>query len=402
MRAGTRLVTIIGASAFDSFGYGVALPFLYVDIARARGLGATSAALALISLAVGALLGTAVAARTTDRYSPKLVATAGRLAAGLGMLALGYAADAPAVWAAAAAYGAADAMALPAVQLMLLAGVRPTRGRDVFAWEFVAMNLALAAGGLVGGALVDLSGRGGHRIYLVAAAASVTSAAALLAVGGDRRREHSTVEAPRTSPARVIAVPAVRRLLGITALMTLAYYAQFSSGMPAFALTSLHASAGLLSIGIATNAALVAALTGPVIALTRRCRASRLLAAAAALWLLGWAAFAVPLVTPAATGPALIAGYALLSLGETVYSPVLAPYAATVAPTGQTGATLATVNGTATLVTALGPALAAAALSWSGGGFVTMQIAFCLAAWRVAASSRRHRARRPAEPLAAR
>lgn len=382
-----RLTALIIGSSLGAAGWGAVLPYLYADVANARGLGATAAAVTFSAFALGALLAAPLAGRLADRARPVLVATVARLLLAVTIVGLMYAPTEQAVWLMALAYGAALAMTQPAVQVMVLAWTPPARRRDAFAWQFIAQNLALALGGVAGGFLVDLSTPTGSRpVYVLAAAASLVSALVVGVVGRGSARERIEVAEPANGADEVgyrtvFGAPGVKWLLVVTLLLTFAGYAQFDSGLPAFALSVLDVQPRVLGVAVAVNAVLVAALTAPVIAVTRRFHPATLLAACAVIWIGVWVVLGLPLLHQA-WGPALVlSGYAIFSFGETVLAPVLSPLAATLAPEGATGRTLAAVTGAQTLATAVGPGLSGALLALGvPSGLIAMQIFCCVVA----------------------
>jgi MFS family permease len=386
-----RLAALILGSALSSAGYGAVLPYLYADIATTRGLGGLSAAMTFTAFAVGSLVAAPFAGRLADRHRPALVAALARAGMAVALLALAWASDAPAVWLAAAGVGAGIAMSQPAVAVLLLAWTPEARTRDVFAWQFIALNLALAAGGLVGGLTVDLSTPAGTRpIYWFAAAAALASAIAVHAVGRlDAARPVAGLPVDALDPAgdagyrALLGQRPVRYLLGIALLLTLACYAQYDSGLPAYALGALHVAPSTIGIGVAVNAVVVSALTRPMVVLTRRFSPTTLLALCGGLWVLCWLIFAVPLALPAAGSLAIVVGYGAISFGETVLAPVLSPFAATLAPDGAVGRTLGAVTGASTAATAVGPAVSGVLLALGVPLlFIAVQLACCVGgAW---------------------
>ena len=250
---------------------------------------------------------------------------------------------------------------------MLLLGARPGRQRErtrqVFAAQFIGLNLALALGGFVAGLTVDLSTPAGARpIFCIAAAAELVSAHRRGAgrprrSGHPRRRRADDGRGPDPAlldAAAAAAGPAARRV--ITLLLTLACYAQYDSGLPAYALGNLHVRPSTLGIGVALNAIVVSALTVPVVALTRRTAPTTLLAWCGGLWIGCWLIFALPLLRRVGhrrPAPVLL-GYVSISFGESMLAPVLNPFAATLAPDGALGRTLGAVTGATTLATRSG------------------------------------------------
>lgn len=385
MRASWRLALVIGGASVGSVGWGAVLPFLYADVAQARGLGGSVAALTFTAFALGALMAAPVAGRLADRLPPVLVVTGARVGMLVSLLGLTFADRPLPLWSAAFAYGAAYAIVQPAVSVLVLELTPARRRRDAFAAQFIGVNLGLAAGGLAGGWLVDLSTPAGVRpAYLFAAVASAASAIVIAVAGRGGTRPAVPVDEPAESVdyRDVLRAPGVPWLLAVTVLLTLACYAQYDSGLPSYALTVLHVAPATLGTAVAINSVLVALLTAPVVRGTRSSSPATLLAICAALWVGVWLVFAAPLAVRGHAEGFVLLGYALFSVGETMLAPVLSPLAATLAPPGAVGRTLAALNGAQTLATAVGPGLAAVLLGAGvPAGFIALEVLFCLAAF---------------------
>ncbi|UQX89542.1 MFS transporter [Jatrophihabitans telluris] len=385
MRSGLgRTLVLLSGGALATAGWGAVFPFLYADIATARGLGAGVAAGTFTAFAVGSIVAAPAAGWLADRANPTLVAVLSRLAlaAFTGLLVL---VSSPAmIWAVAAGFGASLALAQPAIQVILLARTPIERRRDVFAWQFIAINLAAAAGAAIGGVLVDLSSQQAMRpVYAVAVLSALISA---LAVGLAGRGAHSGVlagqgAAETVSYRSILAKRPVLWLLGVSLLITLACYAQYDAGLPAYILDATTVKPSLLGAAVAMNAILVAVLTGPVVAYTKRRSLTSLLAICALLWVGCWLIFGLPLIIGGFDGAFVMIGFAALSFGETMMAPILSPLAAALAPEGATGRTMAAVSGASTVATAIGPILSSALLGLHlPAVFIVMQVVFCLAA----------------------
>lgn len=90
----------------------------------------------------------------------------------------------------------------------------------------------------------------------------------------------------------------------------------------------------------------------------------------------------------------------MFALGEAMLSPVLTPLAASMAPAGATGRTLAAVSASRTLAGALGPALSGVLISAGvPAAFVTIQLGCCVASAVLLLSLRRHIPGQPAQEL---
>ncbi|MGX7680791.1 MFS transporter [Jatrophihabitans sp. DSM 45814] len=394
MRSGLgRTLVLLAGGALATGGWGAVFPFLYADISDARGLGSGVAAGTFTAFAVGSIVAAPLAGWLADRANPTVVAVLARLGLALFTALLAVATTPDAIFLVAAGFGAALALAQPAIQVMLLARTAPEQRRDVFAWQFIAINLAAAAGAALGGSLVDLSSQAAMRpVYVVAVVASLISA---VAVGLAGRGAHAGVLASQgagetVSYRDILAKRPVRWLLGISLLITLACYAQYDAGLPAYVLDSTTVSPALLGAAVAMNAILVAALTGPVVAYTRKRRGTSLLATCAMLWVVCWLIFGLPLIISGSDGAFVLIGFLALSFGETMMAPILSPLAAALAPEGAAGRTMAAVTGASTVATAIGPILSSALLGMHlPAGFIAMQVMFCLASAAAALRLRR-------------
>ncbi len=401
MRSGLgRTLVLLSGGALATAGWGAVFPFLYADIATARGLGGAVATGTFTAFALGSVLAAPLAGWTADRCNPTAVAALSRVALAVSTVLLAIASRPFTIWLAAAAFGAALAMAQPAIQVILLARTPADRRRDVFAWQFIAINLAAAAGAALGGLLVDLSSQDAMRpVYLVAAAGCLISAVVVAFAG---RGAHACSGASQgdgrtASYAELLRHKPIRLLLGIALLITLACYAQFDAGLPAYVLDSTKVTPALLGAAVAINAVLVAVLTGPVVAFTRHRLGTSLLTVAALLWVFCWAIFGLPLVIRGFDSVFVFIGFAALSLGETMMAPILSPLAAALAPPGAAGRTMAAVSGASTVATAIGPILSGVLLGLRlPAVFSAMQILFCLAAAAAALRLRRLAPKKPA------
>jgi MFS family permease len=388
-----RLVTLIIGSSIAATGLGALLPYLYTDIATTRQLGGAVAALTFTVFALGSLVAAPLAGRLADGPHPLFVAASSRILMALGVLGLGFASSATATLAAAAVAGVAYSLTQPAISVLVLAWTPEDRSRQAFAAQFVGLNLALAAGGFTAGLIVNLSTHAGtHPIYVLAAAAELASAAVVALAG----RGAPTTAVARTDDedaavgiGALLKLAPVRLLVGITLLLTLACYAQYDSGLPAYALGYLHVHPSILGTGVALNAIAVSALTVPVVALTRKHAPTTLLAWCAGMWIGCWLIIGAPLLAQSAGlgrhgglgSVAILLGYLSISFGETMLGPVLNPFAATLAPEGSLGRTLAAVTGATTLANAIGPALSGVLLALDQPlAFIGLQLACCAGA----------------------
>jgi MFS family permease len=162
-------------------------------------------------------------------------------------------------------------------------------------------------------------------------------------------RAYRTLAANR--PVRLLAV--------VSMLLAAGFYAQFETGLPAFALTSLHVDPTTVGTAAALNCVVIVALQWLVVRLTGRNPGAVLLAVVGTTWVLSWLLLEAALFTGVATANVIfVAAFGLFAVGETMYAPVLSPLAAAVAPDGMVGTTLGALAALRTGVSAAGPLVA--------------------------------------------
>jgi MFS family permease len=379
-----RTAVLLSGGALATAGWGAVFPFLFADVADARGLGAGVAAGTFIAFAIGSVLAAPLAGSLADRTNPVRVAVLARLGLAACIGLLGWAAEPRTIWLAAAGFGAALAIAQPAIGVLLLDRAPAGRQRDVFGWQFIALNLAAAGGAVAGGALVDLSSQAAMRpVYAVGTLAALASAAVVGLAGrgvADRGSGSSEPELG-VSYRQLLSRGPVRLLLVVAFGITLACYAQYDAGLPAYVLVATSVSPAALGSAVAVNAVLVAVLTGPVVAATRRRSGTTLLASCAAIWVICWLIFGLPLLLSGHDEGFVLLGFAVMSVGETMMAPILSPLAASLAPDGAAGRTIAAVTGAGTAATAVGPVLSSALLGLGRPGeFIVLQVSCCVGA----------------------
>jgi len=236
---------------------------------------------------------------------------------------------------------------------------------------------AAAAGFVVSAALVVLSGRGTQAPMPTA------------------RQE--AVRAPGSSTVRLIlGTPALRWTALVTVALALGFYAQFESGLPAYALSVLGLPERTIGTAAAVNCVVIVALQMAVVRWTAARSAPSLLIAVGAIWVVSWGVLAAASQLPGLAGPMFVTAFGIFALGETMYAPVLNPLTAALAPAGMVGTTLGVFSALQTGVSAAGPLLAGLALSGGHdrlfvGGHVAVSLVAVLAAVRLRVLLRRQR-----------
>jgi MFS family permease len=354
---------------------------------------------------VGALVAAPIGGRLADRLSPVAVAVGAKVAAAAGAVSLIWASSPTAFLAGMLVFGVGITAAGPAQAVLVLRWVGGADRRRVFAWQFTGQALGMAIGAFAAGYLVDLGRVDGMWPAFAAAGAGFLLSAVLLVIAGRGAPESAgdamTSAGDRSLPApgprealRVIwAVPALRWTALVTVTLALGFYAQFESGLPAYALTVLHVHATTIGLAAAVNCVVIIALQMVVVRLTARRSGATLLMGVGAIWTLSWLVLSLASLDPQLSAALFVTTFGIFAVGETMYAPVLNPLTAGLAPTGLVGTTLGLFTALQTGISAVGPLVAGVVLGARlGSVFIGLHVAISLlalfAAWRLRAAMR--------------
>lgn len=403
-----RAKLLILASSIGMFGWGSVLPYQYAYAADTRSWGSLAAAAASSLFSVGALVAAPVAGRLSDRFDPAAVAVLAQVLGALGVAGL-VLADSPAQFLGGMfVFGLGLAAAMPAKQVLVLRWVATADRRKTFAYKFTGEALGMAAGAYVAGHLVDLARVDGLDIGFLTAAAGFAISSAIIGLAGIGAPTHpesglragaaATPGTPTAAIRAIFARPALRWTALVTVTLALGFYAQFESGLPAYALTVLHVDPTAIGSAAAVNSVVIVALQVVVVRLTARRSAPTLLMAVGSIWVLAWVVLSMAPLAPGLASALFVMTYGVFAIGETMYSPVLNPLTASLAPEGMVGQTLGTFAAIQTTFSAVGPLVAGALLGAGlANGFLGLHLAISLlavyGAWRLRATLRRDRSR---------
>jgi MFS family permease len=388
-------------------GWGTVLPYQYAYAANTRGWGSLAAAAASSLFSVGALLAAPVGGRLADRLSPVAVAVGAKLVAAVGAAGLVVAGSPATFLLGMFVFGVGITAANPAQTVLVLRWVGGGEDRRrVFAWQFTGQALGMAVGAFVAGYMVDLDRTDGMwPAFATAAAGFVLSALLILAAGrgapglgvdelaAEAAAEASGKVAARAALRLIWANPALRWTALVTVTLALGFYAQFESGLPAYALTVLSVEESVIGLAAAVNCVVIIALQMVVVRLTAQRSAPTLLMGVAAIWTVSWLLLASASQAPELAAALFVTTFGVFAVGETMYAPVLNPLTASLAPQGMVGTTLGIFTALQTGVSALGPLVAGVVLGAGLGTlFIGLHVAVSVlalfAAWRLRQSLR--------------
>jgi hypothetical protein len=129
----------------------------------------------------------------------------------------------------------------------------------------------------------------------------------------------------------ILATPVLRWTAVITVTLALGFYAQFASGLPAYAITVLEVSESTIGTASAVNCLVIVALQMAVMKWTAKRSSPSLLVAVGSIWVFSWLLLAASSVVPALAATMFVVVYGVFVVGETMYAPVLNPLTASLA-----------------------------------------------------------------------
>lgn len=394
-----RAHLLVLSATVSTVGWGTVLPYQYAYASDTRGWGGLVAAAASSLFSIGALIAAPLGGRLADRRSPVRVAIVARLAAAVAALSLVVAGSPVTFLAGMLALGLAVTAGTPAQQVLVLRWVDGTERRRIFALMFSGQALGMAVGAFAAGYLVDLGRTNGMWSAFVVAAGGFVAASLLLALAG-RGASPAVAEASVDGVEEAVGTmdvlrlilhsPALRWTALITVTLALGFYAQFESGLPAYALTVLHAPVQSVGTAAAVNCVVIIVLQMAIVRWTARRSAPSLLLVVGLIWVMSWVLLAAASQLPGQAATMFIMTYGVFAVGETMYAPVLNPLTASLAPAGMVGTTLGFFAALQTGVSAVGPLLAGLALGAGQAAlFVLAHLLICsvavYAAWRLRA-----------------
>ena len=383
-----RARLLVLASAVSMLGWGAILPYQYAYAANTRHWGGLVAAAASSLFSVGALLAAPLGGRLADRFNPAAVVVVAQIVAAVASGFLILAASPVQFLLGMFVFGAGITAAIPVETILVLRWVEPADRRKVFALLSTGAAIGMAIGAFTAGYLVDLRRVDGMWPAFATAAIGFLISATMIGIAGRGATVDEVappLDAPRGSAGAavriILATPALRWTAVITVTLALGFYAQFESGLPAYAITVLRVSERTIGTASAVNCLVIVALQLAVMKWTARRSAPSLLVVVGSIWVFSWLLLAAASFLPMLAGAMFISVFGVFAIGETMYAPVLNPLTASLAPVGMVGTTLGIFAALQTGVSAAGPLLAGVALSAGHGTlFVAVHVGISLTA----------------------
>ena len=383
-----RARLLVLASTVSMLGWGAILPYQYAYAANTRHWGGLVAAAASSLFSIGALVAAPIGGRLADRFKPARVVVVAQIVAAAASSFLIVAGTPVLFLLGMFVFGAGITAAIPVQTILVLRWVDSTDRRRVFALLFTGSAIGMAIGAFTAGFLVDLRAVDGMWPAFATAAMGFLISATVIGIAG-RGAPADDLEAPQDTPTGsaggairiIMATPALRWTAVVTVALALGFYAQFESGLPAYAITVLGVSGRTIGTASAVNCLVIVALQMAVTKWTAKRSAPSLLVVVGSIWVFSWLLLATASFMPALAGAMFIGVFGVFAVGETMYAPVLNPLTASLAPAGMVGTTLGIFAALQTGVSAVGPLLAGVALSAGHGSlFVVVHVGISLTA----------------------
>ena len=320
------------ANGVASAGSGIVFAFLVIYVHSVRGLGLGVAGLALAAIPAGGLLIGPITGTLADRFGPGPVIAAGAVAAGLGSVAVAFAAGTWAILAATFFLGIGMTAFEAPVNSLLATSVHRSQRSAVFALNYTAMAAGWGVGGLLGGFVLEIARPASFELWFsLAAIPYLVLAVIALRLHGVEPAEPIEPWCDEDDPAcppltyrTVFADRAFLRVLLFTWMIMAFAAVQFDVTFPAVAVDSRGLTPRVIGLAFGANTLVIVFGQLVILRVLRGWRRTRALMAACGFASLSWL---VVLVSGHATGTlaaaGLIGSFVVFAFAEMTWSPSL-------------------------------------------------------------------------------
>lgn len=374
------LVSIV----FDFIGTGLVMPFGVTYLHEVRHLSLQTAGVLLALPAIVGLVAVGPGGVLIDRVGARRVVITAVSLEIAGQLLMASAHDVVTAAASLTLSGIATGVIFPAVQAMV-ASIMPSGQRQFFfGLNFTLLNLGMGVGGILGGAIVDVTRPGTFElVYVIDAATFLVPLTLYLWPlrhhGG--RIEHVDEPGgarPHGGYAAVLRDPTMRLLVVLGFITSFIGYAQFGVGFQAFARSVAHVSTQVLGWAYAANTAVIVVVQIIVLRAVTGRRRTRALLLMCGLWALSWAVLGAAgwagERSTLTAGLLVCASAAVFGVGETFLQPTLPAMVNDLAPDALRGRYNSASAGAFHLAEILGPPFAGLLIGHALAGWYTVAL----------------------------
>src|SRR5262245_32033767 len=359
----------------NSFGNGLALPFLVIYLHNVRGFSLGTSGLIVAVSSAGQLTPGVHVGPAIDRFGARRMLALGLVMQAVGYGLLPFVREPWQAFALVAFEGAGSACFWPS-QPTLVSGLTPAARRHAaFAQQRLTMNLGIGLGGLVGGLIAHVRDPHTFTVLFTLDALTFLAYVFIVVLVRDPPTHHDEA-AGRASYAAVASDKTFVGLWTLNFLFVMAGYSLFNL-LPQFARDQSHVSEREIGLIFAVNTAVIVVVQLPLSHWLEGRRRMRALALMPALWAVAWllvdATGAWLEATAAFLAFAVAAG--LLGAGECFHGPAHQALVADIGPPHLRGRYFAVHSLSWGLAGTVGPAV---------GGFILAAAPFAL--WPAAAA----------------
>ena len=344
------------------FGNGLVAPFLVLYLHFGRGLPIAVAGAAIATGGITAIASGFLAGWSADRFGPKLTVVAAMLSNALAYALYLQVREPWHAFAVAALVGVGTGAYGPSQQSLVATLVRPEQRHRVFTQNRMFALVGLGLGGIVGGFIAAGERASDYETLLTLDVVTfLVFAAVLTQIPVGRRIDTSASAGGYASALRDRSL--VRLCLVNLALVS-AGIAPMLVLMPAYA--KVHGEVGETAIGViyAANTLTVLLAQIPITRFAEGRRRMPLLALGTALWIVAWVVMLTGAVGPHAWAAAIVgAAVVIYGVGECLYSAIVVPTVAAIAPDALRGRYLAVMGFSWQAGFMVGPAIGASLLT---------------------------------------
>ena len=329
--------------ALNFLGNGLVAPYLIIYLHLDRGMPLPVAALAVGSGGILATVAGLAAGPLIDRFGPR---TCVSLAMAANALAYAAYTQVHAPWQAFAvglAVGIGTGAYGPGVQALLTGIVRPDQRAAALSQQRMSAILGLSLGGLAGGLIVATGSPGSYTAILLLDSATFIGYAALVQL-----LPNPVTPASRTSGDYRLAIRDrnLRLLAAINLVMVGGGIAPMLLLLPAFARTTANVPSAAVGLIYGINTLVILVVQLRITRAVTRLAPRNSLALGAMAWAAAWSLIAATgwLLHGWPAAAVLAAAMTLYAIGECVYTGVVTPTAAAIAPENMRGRYLAVMG----------------------------------------------------------
>jgi len=340
-----RRLLIANVITFVGFGMSLQYPLIYLNSARGIALNEAGAMLTfagLLGLAISPLAGVMI-----DRYGARVVMFAANIITVLGSIAFAHVSTLPIaamVWVASTM---AQAARFPAFSTLLGVRVAEEHRSSAYSLNYAGINLGIGLGGLLGGFLIDINNIATFQtVYYIQAAFALLFIIMTWQIRDDRQTLRSQTQSTRSQPStlteNVWRGMWRNRPFVLLCLMNLLFWgnvSQQNSFLPLYATQDVGATPRELGYALGLNTIVIALLQMPVMRWLRNISSRKGLVLMYAGIVLGWSFMLLAGGLPKGQLPLFLVVITpgIIGLAETIFSPIVPPWALKVSPPEQIG-----------------------------------------------------------------